>query len=115
MGKKNKVAELTERKIRYIIRDCTSGPGRIASLLRHTLSVVSCGGPAGGAGLCRPFGRRDWQARCRGGPVGPGKGRQGGQHHPGGGGRPELAQGGGPNVEKLDEALAAGREAMRAG
>ncbi|MFA6372321.1 MAG: alanine--tRNA ligase [Methanothrix sp.] len=33
----------------------------------------------------------------------------------GGGGRPELAQGGGPNVEKLDEALAAGREAMRAG
>jgi len=33
----------------------------------------------------------------------------------GGGGRPELAQGGGPNAEKLDEALAAGREAMRAG
>jgi len=32
----------------------------------------------------------------------------------GGGGRPELAQGGGPNAEKLDEALAAGREAMRA-
>jgi alanyl-tRNA synthetase len=33
----------------------------------------------------------------------------------GGGGKPDLAQGGGPNVEKLDEALAAGREAMRAG
>ncbi|MDD4161545.1 MAG: alanine--tRNA ligase [Methanothrix sp.] len=33
----------------------------------------------------------------------------------GGGGRPELAQGGGPDAEKLDEALAAGREAMRAG
>ena len=33
----------------------------------------------------------------------------------GGGGRPELAQGGGPNAEKLDEALQAGREAMRAG
>ena len=33
----------------------------------------------------------------------------------GGGGKPELAQGGGPNVEKLDEALQAGREAMRAG
>ncbi len=33
----------------------------------------------------------------------------------GGGGRPELAQGGGPNAQKLDEALAAGREAMRAG
>ncbi len=33
----------------------------------------------------------------------------------GGGGKPELAQGGGPNAEKLDEALAAGREAMRAG
>ena len=32
----------------------------------------------------------------------------------GGGGRPELAQGGGPNVEKLDEALKVGREAMRA-
>lgn len=32
----------------------------------------------------------------------------------GGGGRPELAQGGGPNAEKLDEALAAGRGAMRA-
>ncbi|VVB68439.1 Alanine--tRNA ligase [uncultured archaeon] len=31
----------------------------------------------------------------------------------GGGGRPELAQGGGPNVEKLDEALHAGQEAMR--
>ena len=51
------------------------------------------------------------------------KGHQGRQHHPrgsealggGGGGRPELAQGGGPNAEKLDEALAAGREAMRAG
>jgi alanyl-tRNA synthetase len=33
----------------------------------------------------------------------------------GGGGKPDLAQGGGPNVEKLDEALVAGREAMRAG
>lgn len=33
----------------------------------------------------------------------------------GGGGKPDLAQGGGPDVEKLDEALAAGREAMRAG
>jgi len=33
----------------------------------------------------------------------------------GGGGKPELAQGGGPNVQKLDEALAAGRAAMRAG
>jgi alanyl-tRNA synthetase len=33
----------------------------------------------------------------------------------GGGGKPELAQGGGPNAEKLDEALAAGRGAMRAG
>ena len=33
----------------------------------------------------------------------------------GGGGKPELAQGGGPNAERLDEALAAGREAMRAG
>ena len=33
----------------------------------------------------------------------------------GGGGKPELAQGGGPNVQKLDEALAAGREAMRPG
>ena len=32
----------------------------------------------------------------------------------GGGGKPELAQGGGPNAEKLYEALAAGREAMRA-
>ena len=31
----------------------------------------------------------------------------------GGGGQPDLAQGGGPNVEKLDEALAAGREAMK--
>jgi alanyl-tRNA synthetase len=31
----------------------------------------------------------------------------------GGGGRPELAQGGGPNVEKLDDALKVGREAMR--
>ena len=33
----------------------------------------------------------------------------------GGGGKPDLAQGGGPAVEKLDEALAAGREAIRAG
>jgi alanyl-tRNA synthetase len=33
----------------------------------------------------------------------------------GGGGKPDLAQGGGPDVEKLDEALAAGKEAMRAG
>ena len=33
----------------------------------------------------------------------------------GGGGRPELAQGGGPNAGKLDEALAAGKGAMRAG
>jgi len=32
----------------------------------------------------------------------------------GGGGRPELAQGGGPDVERLDEALRMGREAMRA-
>ena len=32
----------------------------------------------------------------------------------GGGGRPELAQGGGPDVAKLEEALAAGREVMRA-
>ena len=31
----------------------------------------------------------------------------------GGGGKPELAQGGGPNVEKLDEALAEGMKAMR--
>jgi len=31
----------------------------------------------------------------------------------GGGGRSELAQGGGPNAEKLDEALAAGKGAMR--
>ena len=31
----------------------------------------------------------------------------------GGGGKPELAQGGGPNVAKLDEALRAGREAMK--
>ena len=30
-------------------------------------------------------------------------------------GKPDLAQGRGPNVEKLDEALQAGREAMRAG
>jgi alanyl-tRNA synthetase len=30
----------------------------------------------------------------------------------GGGGKPDLAQGGGPNLEKLDEALAAGRDAM---
>jgi alanyl-tRNA synthetase len=27
----------------------------------------------------------------------------------GGGGKPELARGGGPNVEKLDEAMAAGK------
>jgi alanyl-tRNA synthetase len=33
----------------------------------------------------------------------------------GGGGRPQLAQGGGPDTERLDEALAAGREAIRAG
>ena len=33
----------------------------------------------------------------------------------GGGGKPDLAQGGGPNVEKLDEALAEGMKAMRAG
>ncbi len=33
----------------------------------------------------------------------------------GGGGKPDLAQGGGPNVEKLDKALQAGREAMGAG
>jgi alanyl-tRNA synthetase len=33
----------------------------------------------------------------------------------GGGGRPELAQGGGPNAGKLDEALKAGKEAMKAG
>jgi alanyl-tRNA synthetase len=32
----------------------------------------------------------------------------------GGGGKPDLAQGGGPDVEKLDEALEAGRGAMRA-
>ncbi len=31
------------------------------------------------------------------------------------GGKPDLAQGGGPNVEKLDETLQAGREAMKAG
>lgn len=31
----------------------------------------------------------------------------------GGGGRPDLAQGGGPNVERLDEALRAGTGAMR--
>lgn len=31
----------------------------------------------------------------------------------GGGGKPDLAQGGGPDVSKLDEALKAGREAMR--
>jgi len=30
----------------------------------------------------------------------------------GGGGKPDLAQGGGPNVENLDEALQAGKEAM---
>jgi len=33
----------------------------------------------------------------------------------GGGGKPELAQGGGPNAQKLDLALAAGRGAMKAG
>ncbi len=33
----------------------------------------------------------------------------------GGGGKAELAQGGGPDVAKLEEALAAGKEAMRAG
>ena len=33
----------------------------------------------------------------------------------GGGGKPDLAQSGGPNVERLDGALVAGREAMRAG
>ncbi|MDD4488454.1 MAG: alanine--tRNA ligase [Methanothrix soehngenii] len=33
----------------------------------------------------------------------------------GGGGRPQLAQGGGPDTERLEEALAAGREAIRAG
>jgi len=33
----------------------------------------------------------------------------------GGGGKLELAQGGGPNVQKLDEALAAGRAEMGAG
>ncbi|WP_334140377.1 alanine--tRNA ligase, partial [Methanothrix soehngenii] len=33
----------------------------------------------------------------------------------GGGGRPQLAQGGGPDTERLDEALAAGKEAIRAG
>ncbi|NPV63391.1 MAG: alanine--tRNA ligase [Methanotrichaceae archaeon] len=32
----------------------------------------------------------------------------------GGGGRPELAQGGGPDLEKLDQALQAGREVVRA-
>lgn len=32
-----------------------------------------------------------------------------------GGGRPELAQGGGPNAERIEEAMAAGREAIRAG
>jgi alanyl-tRNA synthetase len=32
----------------------------------------------------------------------------------GGGGKPDLAQGGGPNVAALDEALRAGREAMKA-
>ena len=31
----------------------------------------------------------------------------------GGGGKPDLAQGGGPNVEKIDEALRAGEDAMR--
>ena len=33
----------------------------------------------------------------------------------GGGGKPELAQGGGPNVQNLDLALAAGRAEMKAG
>lgn len=33
----------------------------------------------------------------------------------GGGGKPDLAQGGGPDKERLEEALAAGREAMRSG
>ncbi len=33
----------------------------------------------------------------------------------GGGGKPDLAQGGGPDASKLDNALAAGREAMKAG
>ncbi len=33
----------------------------------------------------------------------------------GGGGKPDLAQGGGPNVARLDEALKVGREAVRAG
>ena len=33
----------------------------------------------------------------------------------GGGGRPQLAQGGGPDTERLEEALAAGKEAIRAG
>jgi len=33
----------------------------------------------------------------------------------GGGGRPELAQGGGPDVSRLDEALEAGAEAMGVG
>ena len=33
----------------------------------------------------------------------------------GGGGKPDLAQGGGPNVEKLEEALRAGKEAMWVG
>lgn len=33
----------------------------------------------------------------------------------GGGGKPDLAQGGGPDAERLEEGLAAGREAMRAG
>jgi alanyl-tRNA synthetase len=32
----------------------------------------------------------------------------------GGGGKPDLAQGGGPNVERIEEALQAGEEAMRA-
>ncbi|TRZ68269.1 MAG: alanine--tRNA ligase, partial [Methanothrix sp.] len=31
----------------------------------------------------------------------------------GGGGKPQIAQGGGPNAEKLDEALEAGLEAIR--
>jgi alanyl-tRNA synthetase len=31
----------------------------------------------------------------------------------GGGGKPDLAQGGGPNVERIEEALRAGKDAMR--
>ena len=33
----------------------------------------------------------------------------------GGGGKPELAQGGGPNVQNLSDALAAGRAEMQVG